>query len=192
MSLGMEAVEVVEAIVRRNPEIARIWLVRYVQRESPRDLSEALARGDWANAAVSIERASATAAWLRAEMRRLEGETLLGFLSEVVLTSGERAHVPLMDFDVAPTPAEVGRLKETLRLLGQGEGFILGADERSCHYYGIRLLSADGFRRLLGACLLTGLVNPRYVGHQLINGACTLRLSSGPRRPQVPVVVDQL
>lgn len=64
---------------------------------------------------------------------------------------------------------------------------------RSYHYYGKRLLSKNEWRIFLGKCLLMqDLVDERYVGHQLVDGHCVLRLSASQIKPSIPRVTAQL
>jgi len=83
-------------------------------------------------------------------------------------------------------------LVQLLRALGNGEGFLLRSG-RSYHYYGATLLTEIEWRVFLGKCLLmSGYSDDRYIGHQLVDGYCALRLSSGKLKNQVPTIVAEI
>ena len=117
---------------------------------------------------------------------------LLAASSKVELPQGKWAHIPMMDFICAVTGEHLSILKQLIKETGQGSGFILESG-RSYHYYGLELLSEEKWKLFLGKCLLmTGFVDERFVGHQLIDGRCILRLSSGKLNPHLPRVVASL
>ncbi|MFH1706020.1 MAG: hypothetical protein ABH867_03900, partial [Patescibacteria group bacterium] len=63
---------------------------------------------------------------------------------------------------------------------------------RSFHYYGNYLMNEKEWRVFLGDCLLSGLADPRYMGHCLKDGCAALRLSACSLRHHVPKVVSIL
>lgn len=64
---------------------------------------------------------------------------------------------------------------------------------RSYHYYGCELLSEEEWIVFLGKSLLmSGYTDDRYIGHQLVDGHCVLRLSSRKSKANVPMVVSAL
>jgi len=57
-------------------------------------------------------------------------------------------------------------------------------------YYGFQLLPESEWPIFLGKCLLmSGYADDRYIGHQLVDGYCVLRLSSGVLKAGSPQVV---
>ena|SRR5437667_4727817 len=126
--------------------------------------------------------------------RGLAEDRLLGLISRVSLRGGGSGHIPMMDFVCIPSPENLDILTRFLTEIqnGKGEGFLLESG-RSYHYYGVELLSEEGWRVFLGKCLLMpGYVDDRYVGHQLVDGHCVLRLSAGKLRSRLPRVVARL
>lgn len=72
-------------------------------------------------------------------------------------------------------------------VVGGRAGYLL-ASGRHLHYYGRWLLSTADWRRFLAQFLMPCvLVSPRYVGHSLYRGFCSLRLNAVPPfKPTVP------
>jgi hypothetical protein len=117
---------------------------------------------------------------------------LLGAVSKVGLTGRRSAHIPMMDFVCVPSPRSLDLLVRLLKDLRQGRGYLLESG-RSYHYYGFQLLTEEEWRVFLGKCLLmSGFTDDRYIGHQLADGHCVLRLSSGTLKSSVPTVVAEL
>jgi hypothetical protein len=65
---------------------------------------------------------------------------------------------------------------------------------RFYHYYGKRLLSEQAWLRFLVQFLMPCvLVSPRYIGHSLLRGFCSVRLTSAmPHKPTVPTLLTAL
>ena len=61
---------------------------------------------------------------------------------------------------------------------------------RSYHYYGASLMNEAEWSNFLGDCLLSGLVEARYVAHRYKDRCGILRLSACPLRPKIPTVVS--
>lgn len=101
----------------------------------------------------------------------------IGFLSEVVLNDERLAHVPMLDFQRPCSPASLPLVTDVARILFGSSGIILESGN-SYHAVGLRLMSDAELRRMLAQALMFGaIVDRRYVGHQLIEGRCCLRLS---------------
>lgn len=195
--IGMSAEDVVLEILRlNNPEIVKIKLVGYLPREKPREsLGELLETGipdeEW-----NIEQPPW---WVKIVPPRESPEAviqkildssskLIGVLSKVeTLSPFFFKQIPMVDFKCSVNQENLATIKEFLRLTGQSEGFLLNSGN-SFHYYGSRLFHKDEWQVFMGRCLLSGLVEPRYVGHSLIQGAATLRISAGLNKPKVPEV----
>jgi hypothetical protein len=98
----------------------------------------------------------------------------------------------MMDFMCVPSSTNLELLAHLLGDLHQGRGCLLDSG-RSYHYYGFRLLSGTEWQMFLGKSLLmSGFADDRYIGHQLVDGHCVLRLSSGKLKSCVPTVVAEL
>jgi hypothetical protein len=102
-------------------------------------------------------------------------------------TPGAR-QIPMMDFRCDATDAGLKTLVAAMTKIDM-RGFILKSG-RSYHFYGTRLLDEPQWQDFLGQSLLLGdLADWRYVGHCLVRGICTLRISAHPHLRSVPTVV---
>jgi hypothetical protein len=116
----------------------------------------------------------------------------LAFLSEVVCRDGSLRHLPMADFHAfksAPNQRIVEAVAERLF----PNGAILLESGESYHAYGTELLSEVDFRVFLGRAMLCApIVDRAYLAHQVIEGRCALRLTSGGGKSHVPTVVATL
>ncbi len=195
---------VVAEVVRSNPSIEWLTLVNDEEAVNWRDLSEAegspglalrlkgLRQGGGRRILTRVPRKEASEAALRDIAHSLGENRLLGICSIVRLDDGQPAHIPMMDFVCAPSAENLDVLARLICDLRQGQGFLLQSG-RSYHYYGLRLIPEREWRVFLGKCLLmSGFADDRYIGHQLVDGHCVLRLSSGKSKNCVPTVVAEL
>jgi hypothetical protein len=198
------AYEVVEDVVESNPTIESLTLVTYVEGLTWRDLrgtsengsTDLLLKGLHQDRGerilTTVSRTEVSAKNLGDMSQRLRDKKLLGAASRVRLVGGRSAQIPMMDFMCTPSTSNLELLAHLLRDLRPGRGCLLESG-RSYHYYGFRLLTEEEWRVFLGKCLLmTGFTDDRYVGHQLVDGYCVLRLSAGKSKGDVPTVVAEL
>jgi hypothetical protein len=195
------AIELVAEIVRMNPAINSLNLVVYEEAPNWRDtpispddagidfLVLGLQEDQGERKITTLPRSEISAKNLNQIAEDLPASKLLALQSNVPLTCGGQAHIPMMDFMCPPSPRNVERLKRLLESLRMGKGFLLESG-RSYHYYSTQIIAEAGWRTFLGKCLLmTGCADERYVGHQLVNGYCVLRISSGRIKNRAPIVV---
>ncbi len=101
-------------------------------------------------------------------------------------------HIGMMNFH-----SETGSLDDIIysiqQICGHKPGILLNSG-RYFHYYGNFLLGEDEWRRFMVSFLMPCvLVSPRYIGHRLYAGYCTLRLTVDQSyKPVVPYVVHIL
>ncbi|MBN1630052.1 MAG: hypothetical protein JW990_09825 [Thermoleophilia bacterium] len=83
-------------------------------------------------------------------------------------------------------------LSEAVRLVVDGTSGYLLSSGRYFHYYGQRLLSVPDWPRFLSQFLMPCvLVSPRYIGHSLYRGFCSLRLNAAPpAKPVTPSLIN--
>jgi len=199
--IGMTAKEVALEILRlNNPEIVKIKLVGYLPREKPRESLEELIETGIPDEEWDVEQPPW---WVKIAPARESPEAviqkILGSSSKLisVLSKAETLspfpfkQIPMIDFKCSVSQENLGTIKEFLRLTGQSEGFLLNSGN-SFHYYGSHLFRGDEWQAFMGRCLLSGLVEPRYVGHSLTQGAATLRISTSPLKLKEPEVVATL
>ena len=196
------AFEVVADVVNSNPNIDSLSLVSYEENSTWRDkagrgtdlpmLLKGLNQDRRPRVPIGVPRMDATAGNLRRIADGLGENRLLGVCSIVRLVGGQSRHIPMMDFMCAPSSANLGLLGHLLGDLRQGKGCLLDSG-RSYHYYGFYLLSRAEWQIFMGRCLLmSGFADDRYIGHQLVDGHCVLRLSAGKLKNCVPTVVGEL
>lgn len=130
-------------------------------------------------------------ALLRCAARLRAGESLF-VSSKVTLVDGRTMHLPMMDFTCYDTSQDLRKLKVALSALKLGTGFVLRSG-KSFHYYGVSMLTEEKWIEFLGKCLLlVPITDARYIAHRMIDGTCTLRISSGPGAAKIPVVASIL
>jgi hypothetical protein len=199
----LDAYEVTAQIIRSNPKIESVTLVTYTEAPNWGDLPEvekhtlsSLVKGIRQDTGRRVF-GKIPAAQVSAEALRIRSEglgfgELLGLISKVELCDGGSAHIPMMDFSCETSPQNLSSITHLLSDMRKGVGFLLESG-RSYHYYGAELLTDEGWRQFIGKCLLMfGYVDDRYIGHQLVDGYCVLRLSAGRLKYRVPAVVSQL
>lgn len=118
----------------------------------------------------------------------------LSFSSRIEMNGHEVRNLPLLDFH-CPENTENDRLvSEVCRQLFRRETLVFSSGE-SYHALGLDTLGENEFREFLTRSLLFApIVDARYVAHQLLEGACALRLSHSnekPSRPRLKFVVKE-
>jgi len=199
LSLGMTAPEVVIRIVEATPEIRLLLLKVYssaknLEEEPVIQIRTSVDRMIYHNPpeleeTIWLERNEITLERIKEIADRLAEKRALAITSSVKLFNTEEIfHIPMMDFKCEASPENLEKIQEFLRKIGQ-KGVVL-LSGRSYHYYGIELLSERDWLLYLGKCLLfIDFVDSRYVGHRLIDGYTSLRISREIRRPNLPKVV---
>jgi hypothetical protein len=203
-AVPLTAYEVVAQIVHSNPQVQSLTLVRYHEGPNWRDmlqttegdalpmLLKGVRQDSGERILTSLARNQVSAKSLKTLAQSLQGRQLLGVISKVSLAEGGSGHIPMMDFMCAPSAANLAALTRLFREIGQEKGWLLESG-RSYHYYGVELLTDEEWRVFLGKCLLMfGYVDDRYIGHQLVDGHCVLRLSTGRLKASVPSAVAEL
>jgi hypothetical protein len=86
---------------------------------------------------------------------------------------------------------DVYEIRDTVRLVVAGRSGYLLSSGRYFHYYGRQFLRVPDWQGFLSQFLMPCvLVSPRYIGHSLYRGFCTLRLNAAPPlKPAVPLLV---
>lgn len=197
------AYEVIAHAVQSNPTIESLTLVTYEEGPNWRDLRhtdegadillllKGLQQDRGERILTKLSRKEVSAENLRDIAQSLGNNKLLGVVSRLRIVGGGSAHIPMMDFNCTPSTRSLEILVHLLKDLRQGRGCLLESG-RSYHYYAFQLLTEEEWRVFLGKCLLmSGYTDDRYIGHQLVDGHCVLRLSSGKLKASVPRVVAE-
>ena len=206
--IGMTSVEVLVEIIRVNLKRGYsgfngnfIWFYKYIPRGNTKDkksnsLSQLIFHDFSKSMLVGEKSENITVDNLNRWIRLLDEGEVLGIISDIKIArsfeeyySAHFHHIPMMDFRCPKSPKNLARIKGLLRTIGEKEGVILDSG-RSYHYFGINPLSEKGWLMFLGKCLLSELVDSRYIGHRLIDHCGILRISACPLRPKIPTVVS--
>lgn len=109
-------------------------------------------------------------------------------LSSAVHVGGKgRAHIPLLDFHCASNSRNDVLVGHVCRRL-LGAAVVLESGE-SYHAYGLCVVESQALRSILArAILFAPLIDRAYVAHQLLEGACALRLGTSVTKRQTPRV----
>ena len=95
-------------------------------------------------------------------------------------------HIPLLDLDIPVDEDGIQKIEEVSFGLKIEHGAVLNSG-RSYHFWGLKLLSEEKWRKFMYQALLLDRIDRRWVGHRLIDGQANLRISEKSGR--IPVVV---
>jgi hypothetical protein len=141
-----------------------------------------------ATADIDVPSTDVTSTYLRDRIGSVHSEHILVISSRVTLHTGAAAHIPMLDFRMAASSRNLSTAQAVVRQLGL-EGVILNSGQ-SYHFYGLSPLSPNDLNSYLAEALLfTPIIDYRWIAHQLIEGACALRLSPGSGLQHIPKVV---
>jgi hypothetical protein len=110
-------------------------------------------------------------------------------VSSKVKCSNEEKHIPMMNFH--PETVNKREIISCLGIICKNKSGVLVDSGRFYHYYGNFLLNQREWEQFLGEFLMPCvLVSPRYIGHMLHYGSCTLRLTNDKQyKPKIPKVI---
>jgi hypothetical protein len=112
--------------------------------------------------------------------------------SAIQLTGGSVLHIPMLDFRRPSLESASALAAAVVTTLDIGGGFLLWSGS-SFHFWGAKLMTAAELPMFLGRALLfSPLVDSRWIGHQLIEGQCGLRISRSAVHPHAPRVVTSV
>lgn len=119
----------------------------------------------------------------------IPGDQIVALSSKVDLDSGAPVHIPMLDYRIPVGPDNEFLIRTQLATMAS-TGWLFESG-RSYHFVGDTLLAGtDGLARFLGnALLFAPIVDGRWIAHQLIEGACALRISAGDSGQVVPRLV---
>jgi hypothetical protein len=134
-----------------------------------------------------VSGSSITVDWLEEQFAGLRDDQEIAIHSKVVI-DGRTLHIPMLDFAADRIgPEQLYRIKTFLpdRVFATTEFYCSG---RSFHAYSSHLLGPKDWQVFLGRSLLINpsnsrqIVDSRWIGHRLIAGYCSLRLSNNSRQ----------
>lgn len=133
-----------------------------------------------------------TAPYLDSVIQDVIPGQVLVLSSLVQLNGGELGHIPLIDFHCPVSKENREISAHASSLLDPLGGYLLESGQ-SYHFYGRSVIPSRDFYRFLGrALLLSPVVDRAWVAHQLIEGACGLRISAKIAGGQPPLVVAEV
>ena len=120
-------------------------------------------------------------------------ESFFGISSRVSVVDLPYMHLPMMDFHIAPSKRSIETVRRILKQISPCGGWILNSG-KSYHFIGEQLVGwGEVLQFLAKALLFAPIVDNNWIGHQIREGACTLRLSRNPRTGiEGPVVVEKV
>ena len=125
---------------------------------------------------------------LRAMIAALPKGRVLAICSEVLIGDGQRRHIPMLDFHCPANKQNDSLVKRIVSELGL-TGFV-AASGRSYHFYGCELVKEGKLVKMLAKALLfCPIIDRAWIAHQLIEGACGLRVSPGKDYPESPRII---
>jgi hypothetical protein len=125
-------------------------------------------------------------------LQEVEFGRILVVSSRARLSDGTYTHLPMIDFHCPVSKENQEMSALVAQLLHPSGGFLLNSGQ-SYHFYGKALIPEADFSSFLGrALLLSPIIDRSWVAHQLIEGACGLRISPKSGGGEVPRVVIEL
>jgi hypothetical protein len=140
---------------------------------------------------IPIERLDWSAAYLDGILNETKSDTILVINSRVRLSDGGHRHIPMLDFHCPPNSRNEALALRVSSLVCPSGGYLLESG-KSYHFYGKGLISERDLPAFLGhALLFSPVIDRAWIAHQLIEGACGLRISAKANSNNIPRVVAE-
>jgi hypothetical protein len=199
LNINQTSLEVLKSIFRGHPEVEQITMLKHpveinwrVRCKGYEEKTFNLIEGFLHDKPLEI-RNFTRESFERLTQDELQSASAEGAVwsisSKVICTTGEEKHLPMMNFHPEVDTLEL--INASLKYICKDREGCLLKSGRFYHYYGNFLLSPSEWLIFMSEFLMPcEIVSPRYVGHRIFDGYCTLRLSSEPNfKPQVPYVI---
>jgi len=123
-------------------------------------------------------------------LEKLRDDEVWSLVSLVHCFDGIERHIPMMNFH--PIDVSFEEIKLAIKAIRPDVRGALLSSGRFFHYYDDKLLNKDEWIKFMTDLLMPCvLVSPRYIGHRLFDGYCTLRLTSDKfYKTKIPEVID--
>ncbi|GEM_PF-6831048 len=125
------------------------------------------------------------ASYTEDEDKKLHIHEALSVTSRVRTLDGI-SHIPLLDMDLPIDEASPAEAEEVAHGLGVHHGAIVNSG-KSYHFWGLNLLQESEWRSFMYRALLLDRVDSRWIGHRMIDGHASLRISE--KRGVAPTIV---
>lgn len=199
--LGQNSLEVVQSIVEKHPEIQGLKIVSHEVfvnwRQLYKDSKDKILKIEESltHSVPLEERSLSRDEFLKLSLASLsnpQDNKVWSFCSLVTCSDGSRKHIPMMNFH--PIDVSVDELKIAISIISRTYDGVFLSSGRFYHCYGDALLDHSEWIKFMTDFLMPCiLVSPRYIGHRLFDGYCTLRLTADQtHKTKVPVVIDIL
>ncbi|OGK31604.1 hypothetical protein A3B02_01055 [Candidatus Roizmanbacteria bacterium RIFCSPLOWO2_01_FULL_42_14] len=199
--IGQSSLEVSQIIIEDHPEVIKLKLISHKVEENWRQVnhtsllkSENILKGfnhDKPTKEVFYNRNEFLDLNLK-KLEKLSINEVWSLTSKVLCTGNIYKHIPMMNLH--SENVDFGTIKKSLRYIcGKKSGYLLDSG-RFLHYYGNFLLTHNEWIKFMAEFLMPCIiVSPRYIGHRLNDGYCTLRLTTEKLyKPKLPEVICQI
>jgi len=203
VKVGDTAPNFVLALARMNPQLKSLSFTTYSPKpgvhervasspdRSPADIvSDFVHHDNRSNKQWQILVSELTGEILREKIASLSGNLSLALESKCILQDASLKYIPMMDFKPPPSANNLELLKEFLKRIAC-RGIIVDSGA-SYHFYGFDFLDRARWIRFMGKCLLAPWSDSRWIGHSLIEGGGTLRISANEHKRKLPSVCEIL
>lgn len=199
--IGQNSIDVCKLIVKKHPEIQSVKIIAHkVERNwrqkyrTDRDKLKRITDSLLHSKPVKIKILNRNQ-FLNLELSNLENlknNEVWSMTSVVSCANGKQYHIPMMNFH--PYRKNLSEIEKSVKIIcKEYKGVILDSG-RYFHYYGNALLTNEEWTKFIADFLMPCiLVSPRYIGHRLNDGYCSLRLTTDKKyKTKTPRVVSVL
>lgn len=196
--IGQNSLEVCQTIIKNHQEISTIKLIvhpveiNWRQRYSKKQEKLKYILKSFEHSKPLKTQNYARSKFLKLKLKdlpKLEKNQVWSIVSKVKCFGGKFKHIPMMNFHVEEKSTK--EILIALKYIAGGKKGVLLESGRFYHYYGNSLLNEKEWIKFMAEFLMpTILVSPRYIGHRLYKGHCTLRLTPDTQhKPKTPRVI---
>jgi len=199
--IGQNSLQVSQTIVRNHPEIVQLKLVSHKVEDNWRQTNKTSSlkmknilsgfNHDKPIKEFYCDREKFLGLNL-IKLPKLAENEVWSLTSKVLCDGNTYKYIPMMNFHL--DDINLGVVRETLKYICWRKNGCLLESGRFYHYYGNFLLSQDEWTRFIAEFLMPCIVvSPRYIGHRIYDGYCTLRLTiEKSYKPKLPEVIEVL
>ena len=199
--IGQSPLEVSQIIIGNHPEVTQLKLISHKVEENWRQVNHtSLLKNENILKGFNHDKPTKEIFYNRNEfldlnfkkLEKLPKNEVWSLTSKVLCTGNIYKHIPMMNFHSENIDLSV--IKKALKYIcGKKSGCLLDSG-RFLHYYGNFLLTNNDWVKFMAEFLMPCvIVSPRYIGHRLNDGYCTLRLTTEKSyKPKLPEVIEIL